>query len=288
MTLITILIGMAIEHFIGVADDMRRFVWFNQYVNWLENRIAKYPFWNGAAGVIVTLAGPLLVVAILTRGLSELFLPLGLLFALAVLIYSLGPVYLNPQLDNLINALEEDDEPGINNLQNQFSISGINAKDDQQLLENILVESNERLFGVLFWFIVLGPFGALLYRLACQLWYQQREIHGHYSESVHDLYNILNWPSSRLMALGNALTGNMVDAVEAWRNTEAQSLSVNREVICASGLGALNYHPAEDEEAEQVIENRIYWLRSLQGLLNRNLLAWLTILGLMTISGWLS
>ena len=288
MTLIIILIGMAFEHFVGVADEIRRFAWFNRYINWLENRLARYPLWNGAAGVIISLAGPLLLVALLSWGLSELFLPLGLVFALAVLVYSLGPKYLNPQLDDLIKALEEDNEQHIEGLLNEFSIQGINAEDDQQLIENILVEANERLFGVLFWFIVLGPLGALCYRMTCQLWRQQSDIHGYYSESVRDLYNILNWPTARLMALGNALTGNMVDAVESWRAAEEQSLAVNQAVICASGLGALNFQQQEIEEPEMIIENRIYWLRALQGLLNRSLLAWLTILGIMTISGWLS
>lgn len=288
MTLIIILIGMAFEHFIGVSDEIRRFAWFNRYINWMENRFATNPVWNSAAGVAVVLIGPLFIVAVLAWGLSELFLPLGLFFALAILIYSLGPRYLNPQLDDLIQTLEEDDEQRIEELLNEFSISGINAQDDQRLIENILVEANERLFGVLFWFIVLGPFGALLYRLTCLLWKQQRDIHGHFSESVQDLYNILNWPTARLMALGNALTGNMVDAIEAWRSAEEQSFVVNQDVICASGLGALNYQPGEEEEPGTIIENRIYWLHSLQGLLNRNLLAWLTILGIMTLSGWLS
>lgn len=288
MTLIIILIGMAVEHFIGVSDEIRRFAWFNKYIDWIENRLAGNPLWNSAAGVAIVLAGPLLLVALLAWGLSEIFLPLGLLFALAVLIYSLGPRYLNPQLEDLIEALEKDDEQNTEKLLNEFSVSGINAEDDQKLIENILVEANDRLFGVLFWFIILGPFGAILYRLTCLLWRRQKDIHGHFSESAQHLYNILNWPAARLMALGNALTGNMVDAVEAWRSAEEQSFSVNEDVICSSGLGALNYQPGEEEEPGTIIENRIYWLRSLQGLLNRNLLAWLTILGIMTLSGWLS
>lgn len=288
MTLIIILIGMAVEHFIGVADKIRRFAWFNRYINWLENRLARYPLWNGAGGVVLSLAGPLLLVALLSWGLSALFFPLGLLFALAVLIYSLGPKYLNPQLEELIEALEQDDETRVVALQAEFSVETGVAREEQLLLENILLAANERLFGVLFWFIVLGPFGAMLYRLGCLLWRQQRDIHGYYAEAVRDLCNILNWPTARLMALGNAVTGDMVKAVEAWREVEEPSLSVNEAVICVSGLGALDCWEPGDEEPETVRENKIYWLQCLRGLLNRNLLAWLTILGVMTIAGWLA
>lgn len=287
MTLIIIIIGLAIEHFVGVADEIRRFAWFERYVSWLEIRCGGYPFWNSVPGVVVTMAGPLLLVALFTWGLCELFYPLSLLFALAVFIYSLGPEYLNPQLDDLIEALDEGDETRIQELLSEFSVKQDSLQPDQKLIENILLQANERIFGILFWFLVLGPFGAILYRTACILWKRQKGIHGNYSEAAGDLYNILNWPTARLMALGNALMGNMVDAIEAWREAEQQSFSVNEKVICATGLGALNFqHP--DYEEELVTDTRIYWLRSLQSLLNRNLVTWLTVLGLMTLSGWMS
>lgn len=287
MTLIIIIIGLAIEHFVGVADEIRRFAWFERYINWLEIRCAGYPFWNSVLGVIVTMSGPLLLVALITRGLSELFYPLSLLFALGVFIYSLGPKYLNPQLDDLISALDDEDETLIQELLSEFSVRQDSLQPDQKLIENILLQANERIFGILFWFIIMGPFGAIMYRTTCILWKRQKGIHGNYSDAAGDLYNILNWPTARLMALGNALMGNMVDAIEAWREAEGQSLTVNENVICASGLGALNFqHP--DYEEEMITNTRIYWLRSLQSLLNRNLVTWLMILGLMTLSGWMA
>jgi AmpE protein len=288
MTLIIILIGMAFEHFVGVDDKLRRFAWFNDYVRWLENRLARHPVWSGAVGIVITLAGPLLLVALIAWALSGMFFPLALLFSLAVLIYSLGPRYLNPQLDELIDAMEEGDWERIKELMSAFSDDSDAFQNDQKLLENILIEANERLFGVLFWFIVLGPFGAILYRLACILRHQQSDIHGHYAQSAQDLYNILNWLPARLFTIGNAVTGNMVDAIEAWRDAEKQSLAVNEEVICAGGLGALSFQPQENADDESVLNDKIYWLRALQGLLNRTLLAWLTVLGLMTLSGWMT
>ena len=161
------------------------------------------------------------------------------------------------------------------------------GQSERNLLECILVYAHKRLFGVLFWFIVLGPFGAVLYRLTATLVQEQRDIHGSYGDSVRDLYNILNWPASRIFALGNALTGSMVDALEGWREVEQKSFTVNEDVIRGSGMGALNYQESGDA-SEYLQEDRIYWVRSLQGMLNRTLLVWLTVLGLMTLSGWLS
>jgi Membrane protein required for beta-lactamase induction len=287
MTLIIILLAIAIEHYAGVAEELRNFTWFPGYVHALENRLAGNSLWNSPAGVIITLAGPLLLVAVLLWIMSKLTYPLELVLALVLLLYALGPGYLHRQLNLYIKALKQGDLVHIQKFTAEFSAeTGDAASDDRRILGGILVQANHRLFGVLFWFILLGPFGALLYRLSTLLMHEQRDIHGNFADSVRDLYNILNWPASRLLALGNALTGNMVDALEAWREVEKSSLLVNDDLIRASGLGALSYQEPE-AEGELLIEERIYWLHAVQGLLNRTLLVWLTILGLMTLSGWM-
>lgn len=288
MTLIILLIGLLVEHFAGVSDDIRRLDWFNQYVHWLENRLAQYKIWNGATGIIITLSGPLLIILLIDYVLLSLFMPLSLLFALAILLYSLGPKYLHPQLDDYIDALEAGDEARAEELAVEFLAKDDTSQQNEQgILENIFVQANERLFGVLFWFLVLGPFGALFYRLASLLRLEQMEIHGDYPDASRDLYNILNWPTARLLALGNALSGNLVDAFEAWGENEKNSLQVNEAVIKASGLGALQYRPQSSNADDTLAEDSGYWFRMVQGLLNRTLIVWLIVLGLMTLAGWL-
>jgi len=287
MKLMIILLAWVIEHFAGIADSMRSLDWFPRYVQALENRCNRYSFWQGPAGVIVTLAGPVLLVGLLMWVLIKLFYPMAVVVSLGLLLYSLGPGYLNAKLDDYVHALEQADLARVQQLGDEFS-RGEAGDDhsDRYLLEGILVYANHRLFGVIFWFMVLGPCGAVLYRLAAALLQEHREIRGSYGDSVRDLYNILDWPAARLFALGNALTGNMVDALEAWREVEQRTLAVNDNVIRASGLGALNYQPSGDE-TEHLLDDRIYWVRALQGMLNRTLLVWLTVLGLMTLSGLL-
>ncbi|MEE9552244.1 MAG: regulatory signaling modulator protein AmpE [Gammaproteobacteria bacterium] len=288
MALIIILIGLLVEHFVGVSDDIRRLDWFNQYVHWLENRLTQYKVWNGAAGVIITLSGPLLIILLIDYVLLSLFMPLSLLFALAVLLYSLGPKYLNPQLDDYIHALEAGDEMQADELALEFlNRDDTHQRNEQAIIENILIQANERLFGIIFWLLILGPFGALLYRLASLLRLEQLDIHGSYPDASRDLYNILNWPTARLLALGNALSGHLVDAFEAWGKNEKNSLQLNEVVIKASGLGALQYRPQSSNADDTLAEDSGYWFRMVQGLLNRTLIVWLIVLGLMTLAGWL-
>ncbi len=289
MTLIIILIAMLFEHFVGIADDIRRFGWFEQYVLWLENRYAHYKSWNGPTGVIASLILPLLLVILIDIILAKYFLPAGFLFALAILTYSLGPAYLDPILDDYINAIDNNDADKIDELTIKLVESSTDSDqlDEQQIIEDIMIQANDRLFAVLFWFLLLGPVGAILYRLASQLRMQHQDIHGSYSDSARDLYNILNWPSARLFSIGSALSGNLVDAIEAWREVERDSLQVNEQVIKASGMGALHYRPKLSPDDEELPGGDSYWFRSVQGLVNRTLIIWLTALGLMTIAGWM-
>jgi len=102
--------------------------------------------------------------------------------------------------------------------------------------------------------------------------FKYQDVHGAYADSVRHLNHILNWPSARLLVLGNALAGNMIEAMEAWRVNENNSLTVNESVLIASGFGALHYRPGTDRQEDDL--DRSYWIRATQGLINRTLIVW--------------
>ena len=286
MTLIILLCGLALEYFLGALDELRQLTWFSRYSDFLENKLVQSMYWNTSAGVIITLAGPLLLILLIDYGLSELFFPLSYLFALAVLLNSFGPVFLDQSLDEYIRALDNEDDVQARHyaaeLCNSVAAPELD-KDEQEIIGSIFIEANERLYAVIFWFIVLGPFGAMLYRLVNILKFKYQDVHGSYADSVRHLNNILGWPSARLFALGNALAGNMIEAIEAWRANEEISFNVNETVLISTGFGALHYRPGTDMQEDNL--DRSYWVREAQGLINRTLIVWLTVLGIMTIAG---
>jgi len=289
MTLIILVCGLALEYFLGVLDDVRQLTWFSRYSDWLENKLVQSRYWNSAVGVMMTLAGPLIVILLIDYGLSEVFLPLSYLFALAVLLNSIGPVFLNQSLNAYVEALNDEDDVRARHYAGELcrSVAAPEPdKDQQEIISSIFVEANERLYAVIFWFIVLGPFGAMLYRLANILKFKYQDVHGAFADSARQLNHILNWPSTRLFALGNALAGNMIEAMEAWRTNEDGSFAVNEAVLISSGFGALHYRPGTDMQENDL--DRSYWIRAIQGLINRTLIVWLTVLAIMTIAGVLS
>ena len=289
MTLIILLIGLALETFYGVFVEYRRFEWLIRIFHWLEKHLSRYRFWDGVPGVLLTLACPLIALLIIGYGLGELLVLLGFLFTVVILVYSLGPDDLNGQLDKYIHALEAAETEQAKQLAADIVGTEIRDKDNPEhlLIGSVLVQSHQRIFAVIFWFVVLGAFGALLYRLVTVLKDEFAEIHGGYADAVRDLYQILSWPSARLLAIGFALSGSLVHAFEGWNGNDAVSLEGNDSIIQASGLGAIQYESqaAGDEKEEDAAG---FWIREVQGLINRTLIVWLTVLGVTTLAGWLA
>jgi membrane protein required for beta-lactamase induction len=288
MTLIILLIGLALETFYGVFFKYRRFDWLISVFQWLEKQFSRFSFWDGVPGVLITLAVPMLSLVIIDYGLGELLVPLSFLFTTIVLVYSLGPDDINTQLDEYILACETGNTIQAQQLATDVIGKEIQDNEDQErvLIESVLIHAQQRLFAVIFWFIILGAFGALLYRLATELKNELAGIHGGYADAIRDLHHILSWPSARLLALGFALSGSLMHAFEGWGSAEASSLEVNDSVIQASGLGAIQYEPQSLEFRDD--DEVGFWIREVQGLINRTLIVWLSVLGVMTLVGWLA
>ena len=87
---------------------------------------------------------------------------------------------------------------------------------------------------------------ALLYRLVERLHAELKETGSGFADSTELLLNILEWPSSRLLIVGLALAGSLVEALPDWQKSEHLSFAVNNDVLIKSGLGALQYKAAAE------------------------------------------
>ena len=281
MTLISIVLGLALVSFLGPRDRFRDYSWFDRYSNWLEMRCNSYSFWDGPAGVVLTPALPLALLLILAGWLGEISALFPWLIAMVVFVYSLGA---DPSryFNSLLAIVADNDEAGLKDLVRELGLDPEQI-DNSRIVRALLLQAHAHLFGVIFWFIILGMTGALLYALTGVMHQRYRDIHGGYSRAVADLRSILMWPSARLLALGFALSGSLEDALNGWRSVQGATLECSEEIIAASGLGAMQFRPEQDEE--QNFSNQIY---ALQAMINRTLIIWLTVLGLMTIANWLS
>ena len=284
-----VLIALGVEVRLGNFDRYRNLAWFEHYATWLEARLGGHGFWNGAGGLLLTLFIPLVLLGVLVYLASEAHFILGFLLSLLVLIYSFGPA-LNSLVNRYTDALSGNDDNACREILDQILYGDADAgeTDHDRVISSIMLRAHEYLFAVVFWFLLLGAVGALMYCLVVNLARRYEKIDGAYAGAVRDLHNILMWPSARLLALGFALGGSLVSALESWRTVSGNTLDISREVIAVSGFGALHHDPANEEHTGADKEVFIARLRETLALINRTLIVWLIVLGLMTIAGWIS
>jgi len=286
MTLIVILIALSLDFFLGGLERFRNFNWCISLYYCLEKRLAQYKTWDGTFGLLIVLSvalSGLIIVLCLPCSLPWI---VKIVISLVVLIYCLAPEALDNRLDEYITAVDENNVDAVATLTEDLideTLISENDTDEIAIIKSTLVESHKRTFAVLFWFLILGAVGALLYRLVNELDDELHEIRSGFSDSTTILINILEWPSSRLMVLGLALAGHLVDALPGWSKAEHLSFEVNNQVLTDAGKGALQYRT----DIEVPDREKSYWIDELKGLLNRTLIIWLAVLGIMTLSGTL-
>ena len=287
MNLITVLIALGVEARFGNFDKYRSLVWFERYGNWLEARLGTGAYWNGVIGLLVTLFIPLLLLGLIIYLAAKVHFVLGFVLSFLVLIYSFGPA-LNSLINRYADALATDDDGACRDILKQILPDAAAEADNERVISSIMFKAHEYLFAVIFWFFMLGPVGALLYCLVVNLSDRYEKIHGGYADAVRDLHNILMWPSARLLALGFALGGSLVGALESWRTVSGNTLDTSSDVITASAFGALLYSSEDEQEPSAGNEILIGRLKETLALINRTLIVWLIVLGIMTIAGWIA
>ncbi len=295
MTLLVIVLSLFIERVWTALADLRSFTWFERLVDRLAGNGAA----RSSSGVFVMLAVmalPLFVVAVAHVLLVKIFAVLGLIFAVLVVLFCLGPRDLDADVHHFLNAWEQGDEDKAQRYARR--IYGETAEPVEMralgrpVVEGIVVAAHERWFGVIFWFVILGPLGALWYRLACVLrdkCLRQGEEDA-FKDAVLLMHHILAWIPVRLTLLSYALTGNFGDTLEALRKEDygwkSDWLVNNHLLLICGGLGALQLEQELAADETRVVGAS--YVRAALGLVLRTLVLTIALIAVLTLGTWVS
>jgi len=282
MALICILFGIIFERASDKLENLRNFDWYDGYSRWLLRTLPGLSSQNQSS-IVILLLPVLLPIGILQHYLGGTFFGLvELLFGLTIFAFCLGPKDLNRQINRYLDAVESGNQEDANSEANAIMQTEAPTDPDQQVVEvmrSVLHESNDRFFAVIFWFVILGPLGAMLFRLTSHT--MRTTGSATLAGAARQLQAILAWAPAHLVAMGFALTGNYEGAKQQFygKNKQDDLAECNYHTLITAGQGALKDCAPGDETA---------CIRSARGLVLRTLVVWLAFIATLTLMGWMS
>jgi AmpE protein len=300
MKLIALLIGLVVERLATQLFHLREFRWLDRVIDFGFRQVERLANWPPIIHVVLLVAVLVLPVWLVMLSLGDaLFGFPYLIVAVVVLFFSLGPRDIGEEVDEYCAALEAGDEERIRSTAKALLEREVPADTLQRSVEveqAVCVQANNRLFAVVFWFVLLGPLGAWLYRVTDLV--RRRAVFrvGRAEEdsaaslvvgAASDLHGWLAWIPARLSAIGYAMAGNFDSALAAWRApapAAAQALHERSDHLLASvGSGALGMQ-ATPEEADLARATR--GAMAAKRLVFRTLIIWAAVIAAMTLYGW--
>ncbi len=301
MHLIALLIGLVVERLATRLFHLRRLRWLDRIIDAGFRQAARLANWPALIPVILIGVVLVLPVFAVTFSLGDALLGFPyLLLAIVVLFFSLGPQDIGEDVDEYCRAIEAGDGERIQQTAKAIIESEVPADELERIHrveEGVCVQANNRLFAVVFWFVLLGPLGAWTYRVtdlirrrAVFAAGRDEESNGT-SERLRDaatmLHGWLAWIPARLTAIGYATAGNFDAAIGAWRAPTEQKTDSPSEysenLLARVGVAALSL---VDESGEDVTARGARGATAANQLVFRLLLIWAVVIAAMTLYGW--
>ena len=300
MKLLALLIGLFVERLASQLFPLRRLRWLDRFIDFGFRRGAQFANWPPLIPIVVLVLVMVLPLLAIRMSLGDsLFGFPYLVLAVVVLFFSLGPKDIGEDVDEYCKSIEAGDEDQIRS--NAKALLEDEPPEDmleciRKVESSVYVQANNRLFAVIFWFVLLGPVGAWTYRATDLV--RRRAVFnagrdpddgiaGNAADAAQKLHGWLAWFPARLTAIGYAMAGSFEGALTAWRNPEddvpVSAEDPSESLLARVGVGATSL---SDIEGESTSERGVRGAMAANGLVFRLLFIWAAVIAAMTLYGW--
>lgn len=261
-------------------------------VHWRQRALAWWPHWLGllgrqsAWGWLLALALPLLLLGLLQWLLHcRLFGVLEVLFSVLVLVLCWGP----RDLERDVEAMMYADDAASQEQARAALQADMNEpdRDSAPITQVVAVALLRRALGVMFWFIVLGPVGALGYRLLASASTQANPLDLAAHERLRAALALVEWPVAQLAVFSFALMGNCSPVVRTWQG-QGRWQAPSLEGLLGAAMGAaLPLPSAAEADGELPVWERLPTLRRAMRLSWRTVGLWCALMLFWQLAAWL-
>ncbi|MEJ2359908.1 MAG: regulatory signaling modulator protein AmpE [Gammaproteobacteria bacterium] len=284
MSFIAILLGIVFELTIKSLEGWRQYAWFATLTDWVLLQMQKSRLREGPVTVLAILAPVVIGVWLVSALLTHVWVVFGFVFAVFVLLMSLGPIDPMRQARDYLHAMQSGEVAEAN--RHAEALCAQEVDDDpvvtaERVKQTLLIRICENILGIFFWFLVLGPVGAVLFRATCLLRLRYDGLQGGLADAIVDMYRILMWIPARLTVLAFAVVGGFVETLQSLQHFNDLWRRDSESLLVEAGLGAI---PASTEGENQP---DLAGVQDVLALSKRAVIAWITVMGLMVIVGWL-
>lgn len=234
MYFIAILIMFGLLQYWGSFSAFQKDGWFFLLLEKTGSIIAN----NWLVYILLVLFPCLFLVAILVFIKGWLWGIASLLLAIAVLVYALGRIEYNQLITDYATMWKLGDYQSLPVVMEKLDPTyeaelgeGL-QRTHVKARESYIYAAFEGVFTVLFWFVLLGPAGALLYRLNS---FFMHKTQWPISRSIHA---ILERPAAFLLGLTFALMGDFGKSMPVWQSTATNMGMTSKNVVHANALAA--------------------------------------------------
>jgi len=243
MSVVAIILALVIEQWRPLGEHKSVSSALSTWAGSLERSFNGGAREHGLTAWLVAVLPPVAISILMHALLSGAGWVLALVFDIAVLYLTLGFRQFSHYFTDIQLALKSGDIDRARALLDQWrGASGVVRTREEVVrlsIEEALLAAHRHVFGVLLWYLILpGPSGAILYRLAAYLAARWRHL-GAFGRFAERAFHVLEWPAVRLTAAAFALVGDFENTVYCWRTQARTWPDPDAGVLLAAGAGAM-------------------------------------------------
>lgn len=241
---LTILFALILDRLFGEPTRFHPLVGFGSMATCVEKKLNR-PTIAANKNKIRGLIGLLLLVIPITYLFYFVSL-LGWYIDIIILTLAIGWQSLREHALAVYMALQNDNaEQAKKSVSYMVSrdVSTMNASDTSKAcIESVLENGSDAIFSAIFWFIIAGVPGVVLYRLVNTLdamWGYKNTRFIHFGWAAARLDDVMNYIPARLTAISYFIVSKKITAIKCWKSQGHLWKSPNAGPVMASGAGAL-------------------------------------------------